>query len=176
MKSISDAGRWDDESQLEVALLGGGLPPQAEECLRQAGNSYQQDAVAEGFLAQAQDLAPGHPAVLIAYYRYYFYKNRLPQALKVAEHCLDWALKQMGLQVQWPHVLPTDAVFNDYTAVLPRFFLFSLKGYAYLHLRLGQFDQGQQAVAKLMQLDPEDKMNGSVLQGVLDRMGADDSE
>ena len=173
MHPISDDGRWNDETALEWALLGGGLPAAAEESLRQAGESYQQDEIAEHFLAQAREMAPGHPAVLIAYYRYYFYKGRLAEALAVAGQCVDWALKHLGLQVQWPHVLPTDAEFNDFTAVLPRFFLFSLKGYAYLSLRLGQYEQGQQALAKLLQLDPEDKLGGSVLQGVLDRMGQD---
>jgi Flp pilus assembly protein TadD len=58
--------------------------------------------------------------------------------------------------------------------MLPRFFLFSLKGYAYLQMRLGNLAEGRAAVMKLLQLDPSDKIGAKVLLGVLDRIGEDD--
>ena len=41
-----------------------------------------------------------------------------------------------------------------YEDVLPRFFMFTLKGYAYLQMRLGDLDEGRAAVEKLLDLDP----------------------
>src|SRR6266705_6976637 len=73
---------------LANALLGGRLPPEAEFHLWQAGLSYHQDDVAEQHLREAQALAPGHAAVLIGLYRFYFYKGRLAEALEVAMLCL----------------------------------------------------------------------------------------
>ena len=64
-----------------IALLGGGLPSEAEEHLLAAGLSYQHDDVAEAHLRQAEALAPDHAAVLIGLYRFYFYKGRLHEAL-----------------------------------------------------------------------------------------------
>ena len=58
--------------------------------------------------------------------------------------------------------------------MLPRFYLFTLKGYAYLQMRLGDLDEGRAAVIKLLELDPSDKIGARVLLGVLDRMGQDD--
>ena len=55
-----------------------------------------------------------------------------------------------------------------------RFFLFSLKGYAYLQMRLGETEEGRRAVLKLLELDPTDKIGAEVLLGVLERMGQDD--
>ena len=58
--------------------------------------------------------------------------------------------------------------------MLPRFYLFTLKGYAYLQMRLGNLDEGRAAVMKLLELDPSDKVGARVLLEVLDRMGRSD--
>ena len=58
--------------------------------------------------------------------------------------------------------------------ILPRFYLFTLKGYAYLQMRLGNLGEGRAAVMKLLELDPSDKVGARVLLEVLDRMGLDD--
>ena len=41
---------------------------------------------------------------------------------------------------------------------MARFFMFVLKGYAYLNMRLGDIEEGRAAVAKLLELDPTDKV------------------
>ena len=169
-------GLWADEAEIAEALLGRGLPEKAEWHLRQAGLSYQQDDVAESHLQQARLIAPTHVAVLIGLYRYYFYKGRLRHALSVAIQCLDRAMVEMSLGGDWRQVRPEDAEFNYYGAILPRFFLFTLKGYAYLNMRLGDVAEGRRALMKLLDLDPQDKLGGSVLLGVLDRMGGGDDD
>jgi len=49
--------------------------------------------------------------------------------------------------------------------MLPRFYLFTLKGYAYLQMRLGNLHEGRAAVMKLLELDPSDKVGARVLLG-----------
>lgn len=156
------------------ALLGGGLPSEAEHHLWQAGLSYHMDGIAESHLREAEALAPGHAAVLIGLYRFYFYKGRLAEALEIANRCLAKATQDNGLPSDWRDVSAGDAAFGRYDSILPRFFLFSLKGYAYLQMRLGRTEEGRQAVLKLLELDPSDKIGAKVPLGVLDRMGQDD--
>jgi tetratricopeptide (TPR) repeat protein len=163
-----------EEALLANALLGQGLPREAEEHLWQAGLSYHLDSVAEKHLQEAQALAPGHAAVLIGLYRFYFYKGRLAEALEVARLCLAKAAQENGFASDWRRVAATDAGFNAYENILPRFFLFSLKGYAYLQMRLGNLQEGRDAVIKLLELDPSDKIGAKVLLDVLNRMGQDD--
>ena len=163
-----------EDAVLTAAVLGAGLPEAAERHLRLAASSYRDDDVSESHLWQAKAAAPDHPAVLIGLYRFYFYKNRLPEALSVARACLEKAAKDNGVALDWHEVRSTDAEFADFGAVLPRFYLFTLKGYAYLNMRLGNIEEGRAAVAKLLDLDPSDKTGAKVLLGVLDRMGRDD--
>jgi tetratricopeptide (TPR) repeat protein len=163
-----------EDALLANALLGGGLPPEAEDHLWEAGLSYHLDDVAEKHLRDAQALAPDHAAVLIGLYRFYFYKGRLAEALEVAEACLEKAARENRLPADWRQVRPGDAVFGRYQDMLPRFYLFTLKGYAYLQMRLGRLAEGRAAVMKLLELDPTDKIGAKVLLGVLERVGQDD--
>ncbi len=165
-----------EEGLLAGAVLGAGLAPEVEGHLKAAGHSYHHDELAERHLREARALAPDHVAVLIALYRFYFYKNRLREALEIARLCLSKAAEDNGISRDWREVRPTDACFDRYEAVLPRFYLFTLKGYAYLHLRLGELDEGQAAVMKLLELDPSDKLGARVLLGVLARMGQTDDD
>lgn len=163
-----------NEALVTGALLGRGLPSEAEHHLWEAGLSYHLDDVAERHLREAEALAPDHAAVLIGLYRFYFYKGRIAEALAVARRCLLKAAQENRLPDDWRSVRAGDAEFGRYENILPRFFLFSLKGYAYLQMRLGETDEGRLAVQKLLELDPTDKIGAKVLLGVLERMGHDD--
>lgn len=161
---------------LAAAVLGGCLPPAAERGLRLAGLAYHDDPVAEHYLLDAAAAAPGHAAVLIGLYRFYFYKGRLHEALAIACECLVKAAQDNGLNSDWRQVQRGDADFENYAALLPRFFLFTLKGYGYLNMRLGSLTEGRAALAKLLELDPADRLGAQVLLGVLDRTGEDDDD
>ena len=165
-----------DPEWLARTCMGGNLPEQVEQHLRLAGVHYQQDEVAESHLFQAQALAPGHAAVLIALYRFYFYKGRLDRALEVARRCLVKAARDNGLNEDWHRVRRSDAEFGSYDAILPRFYLFTLKAYGYLQMRLGQLDESHTALTKMLELDPSDKLNATVLLKVLARHGLEDED
>lgn len=157
-------------------LLGQGLPTAAEHHLRLAGLAYQHDAVAEQHLREAQALAPDHAAVLIGLYRFYFYKGRLAEALQVARICLDKAARENGLSLDWWGVERADAEFGAWDAVMPRFYLFTLKAYAYLNMRLGNEAEARLMLVKMLDLDPSDKLGARVLVNVLERKGREDDE
>jgi tetratricopeptide (TPR) repeat protein len=163
-----------EDEVLTAAVLGAGLPEAAEQHLRLAASSYRDDDLAEAHLWQAKAAAPDHPAVLIGLYRFYFYKNRLPEALSIARACLEKSAKDNRLPLDWREVRPSDAAFGDFGAALPRFYLFTLKGYAYLNMRLGHIEEAQAVIAKLLELDSSDKVGANILLGVLERMGQED--
>lgn len=169
------SGNFDTGSEvLSSAVFGVGLPAEAERHLREAALSYHLGDVAEQHLFEARRSAPSHVAVLIGLYRFYFYKGRLEEALAIARTCLTRASIDNSFPLDWRAVQRGDAEFASFDAVLPRFFMFVLKGYAYLQMRLGEIEEGREAVLKLLELDPSDKIGAGVLLGVLDRMGAED--
>lgn len=157
----------DPRALLALEILGEALPAAVERQLILAGATYADAELAEEHLREAARLAPGHAAVLIAHYRYFFYKHRLEAARDVARLCLDKAIDDNGFGCDWHHVAPDQADFGDMGAVLPRFFLFALKGWAYLNLRLGDIGAGVQALAKMLELDPADRLGARLLLSVI---------
>jgi tetratricopeptide (TPR) repeat protein len=165
-----------EDALLANALLGGGLPSAAEEHLIAASLSYHHDEVAETHLRQAEALAPDHAAVLIGLYRFYFYKGRLHETLAIARQCLAKAQRELNLPAAWRDISPQDAIFDRFEEMMPRFFLFTLKGYAYLQMRVGNFDEGREAVDKLLELDPSDRIGAKLLKDILVDAERDDDE
>lgn len=163
-------------SSLERSCLGETLPAAAENRLRMAALDYADDAQAERYLHQAAELAPQHPAVMIAFYRYHFFHNRIVQALPYAEQCLGFASRELGLDPDWRRVMPDDAGFGEIGAYGPRFFLFSLKAWGFLKMRLGELEQGRQALEKVTQLDPADHVGASGLLRVLAQRESGDGD
>jgi tetratricopeptide (TPR) repeat protein len=157
-----------------AAVLGEGLPPEAEDHLRLASLSYDRDDVALKYLMEARLLAPTHPATLIGLYRYYFYKGRLADALAIARICLNRAAIGAALPLDWRLTTGRHADFGDFDAPGARFFMFSLKGYAYLCMRLGDLGESAAAIDKLLELDPTDRIGAGVLRDVLARRGVED--
>lgn len=154
------------------ACLGRGLPDAAEHALRRA-SVCRDDGAAEALLRDAVSLAPDHPASYIGLYRFYFYRHRLEEALAVGQASLALAARLNRLPEDWRDVRSDQADFRGWDP-LPRFYLFVLKGCAYLNLRLGRQALGSDMLARLAALDPEDKLGGGVLSAVLERFGKDD--
>jgi len=161
---------------LASPVFGGGLPPEAERLLKEAGASYVDSDLALAALREARRLAPDHAAVLIGLYRFFFYKGRLKEARDIAETCLLRAAIDNSLPLDWRLVQRGQAEFASFDAPLARFFMFVLKGYAYLNMRLGDLDEGRAAVEKLLGLDPSDRVGARLLLGVLKNRELDDDD
>jgi hypothetical protein len=167
-----------DGMGFDSTVLGLGLPAQAEALIAQAGLVRQDRAKAEPLLLQARAMAPHHPATLIALYRFHFYGHRLREAREVAREALGIARGALvpghpdPVAADLPPITDEQARFD--AAV--RFYLFTLKGFAYLNLRLGDIEVGRAALTELQRLDPQDRVGGAMLSVVLARAEAHEDE
>ena len=155
----------DLAADFDDAVLGRALPPGVEEALRQAGALRHQPEEAMAALARAERLAPEHPAVLIALYRDHFYGHRHRAARAVARRALTVGAAALGLPAVWRQV-PAQAMPGARHDPRTRFYLFALKGYAYLSLRLGDGDEAADVLALLRKLDPGDCVGAALLERV----------
>lgn len=167
----------DAAADFDTAVLGLALPPGVEEALAEAGRRRADPPAAMAALMRAQALAPGHPAVLIALYRHHFYGHRLHAARDVARQALVVGAQTLRLPGVWRHVRPQPLPGARHDPST-RFYLFVLKGYAYLSLRLGDDVEARDALALLRALDPEDCVGAALLEGVRQRAlrGGDDDD
>lgn len=155
----------DDLAAFADGAIGGGLSPQVEALITQAGLLRHLPLEALPLLAQARVAAPRHPAPLIALYRFYFYGHQLAEARAVAEDAL--AIARTALGPNFGDEPPGDEAARYDAAV--RFYLFTLKGLAYLNMRLGVLDEAHLMLDELRRLDPNDHVGGALLLHVLTR-------
>jgi hypothetical protein len=135
--------------------------------LAAAADSYGQGE-SELPLLQAYFFAPEHLMVIVALYRFFYYQHRYPETLIVAERALTLVGRRLHFPDQWSALTPDDLLGENKPMSLIRFYLLALKGAAYVCLRLGQLENGKAMVEKILELDPEDRLNASVLKNVLD--------
>ena len=168
-----------DDQGFDSAVLGRGLPANVEALIAAAGQVRQDRARAEPLLLKARALAPTHPATLIALYRFHFYGHRLREAREVARESLGIARAAL-LPADHPDPVAADlpAITDEQARfdATVRFYLFTLKGFAYLNLRLGDIEVGRAALQELRRLGAQDRVGGAVLAVVLARAEKGQSE
>lgn len=150
------------------------LPSEAEQALRQAGLSWHREAEAEAHLSRAARLAPGHLAVLVAHYRYHFYKHHHREAARWAKDCLESVAAELGIPQDFAQVEASHADFQGDDALV-RFWLFGMQAYGYVLLRLGEQERGRAALQKVTALDLADRTKTRVLLEVIEGAGREEA-
>ena len=143
------------------------LNPEAKENLDQAAENYGAGE-AEKALLRAYFLEPGHPMILVALYRYYYYQHRLSDALIVAERVLQVIAKRLELPQDWREL--TEGRLGNGVMIsmtLIRFYMLALKGAGYLELRLGNYEPALQRLEKVSELDSKDRLGARALLDVV---------
>lgn len=157
-------------------IFGRGLDPAVAALIAEAGalrGSHPERALQR--LQEARTLAPSHPAPLIGLYRFHFYGHRLADAREIAEQALKLGAGMLGLPDDW-RCVPLAALPNARHDAVTRFYLFALKGLAYLSLRLDDRGTAVAALDCLQALDPGDDVGGRLLNDVLAREGLDEDD
>lgn len=136
-----------------------GLSVEVESLIKRASDEYG-SYLAEEHLLKAYFLAPKNLTVLVALYRYYYYQHDYSKALKVAERAMQAASEKLDITADWRQLNEAYlGVAAQISMGLLRFYLLSLKGAAYLSLRLDRIDDGIEMLEKLCQLDPHDRLH-----------------
>jgi hypothetical protein len=154
------------------------LPAPAAALITQASDLYAEDPdAAEQRLMRAQILAADHLTVLVALYRFFFYRHRCADALDVAERCIAVAARELGIDTDWRRL--DEARFGhavQQSMPLTRFLLMALKGTGYLLLRLSRPAEARERLAKVVQFDRKDRLGAAaLLRWAEDAVGRDEA-
>jgi len=142
------------------------LDARAQALLAEAALAYG-EPLAEAKLREAEAIAPEHLSVLVALYRYYFYRHQHGAALAIAAQTTDVVGRQLNFATAWQDVNLDDiARATTIRAELTRFYLHALKGAGYLYLRLGNHGEGLKRLDHVAALDPKDRIGAKALAAV----------
>ncbi|MNN32929.1 hypothetical protein D3C81_1466660 [compost metagenome] len=126
------------------------------------------EGTAEPPLLAAQALAPDDLGVLVGLYRFYYYQHRYQDALQIAERVMAVVGPRLELPARWQALDASHLAIAAARGIgLLRFHLLALKGAGYLSLRLGRFEQGKAMLAKVVELDADNRLGARLLLDVL---------
>lgn len=155
-----------NELHLDEDLVDfGPLPPSVNALLQQGVATYITDPPrAEACFRAAIDLAPNTLTAYRCLVKFFNRHRRFEEGLEAVADGMHEAARQSGIGLNWPAWRP-----EEFQPGFPaqRFLLMSLKALGFLELRRGNPAIAQRAVAKLMELDPQDGIGWSVVAALL---------
>lgn len=151
------------------------LPPEARGHMAAAVAAWDHEDVAARHVLAAVTAAPDCLAARLGAYKFYLYRHRLDLAVAEARVILAQAARRLQLPHDWRDVTATQAAF-DRIEPWPRLFLQALIAMGYGQVRLGQVEEGRQALLKAVALDGSDRFGAGRLLAVIARGGNDDDE
>jgi tetratricopeptide (TPR) repeat protein len=160
------------------------LAPQVEALIAEAAEHYASgpdDATAELCLLRAYFLEPEHLTVLVALYRYFYYRHQYREALVIANRAIVITASRLGLPTQWREFTDADLGRSVLVSMtLTRFLLLALKGAGYLLLRLDDPAGALARFEKIAEIDTSDRLGikelmalarGAVTEAAMERLG-----
>ncbi|MBK8211323.1 MAG: hypothetical protein IPK78_16630 [Rhodospirillales bacterium] len=151
------------------------IPPEIAAILDGAAAPYSEPRQAEQALSAALQRAPDNLGLRIAAYAFYFYKNRLWEAIPHAEACLASAAAALALPQDWRMVSSESARFSELEQP-QRVYLKSLVALGYCRARLGDFEGGEALLRKAASLDPQDLLGAAALATLVARRNGEDDD
>jgi tetratricopeptide (TPR) repeat protein len=151
------------------------LPAEVDALITAAAEHYGTET-AEQSLMRAYFLAPEHLSVLVALYRFFYYRQRYAEALTVADRAIALVARELALDPDWRNLEAADLKrAASESMVLTRFLLLALKGAGFLLMRMEQPAAALERLEKAALVDDSDRLG---LTDLLDwaRRGATEAE
>jgi tetratricopeptide (TPR) repeat protein len=142
--------------------FGGDVPIEVDTRLIEATHSYANASRAEALLLDAHKLDPTCLPVYFALYKFYFYSRRLLDAERIVRAALREAATQAEIDSDWSILNRESANWDDVNGAA-HFYLFSLKALAFIRLRLEDYDEADELLNKVAELDHHDGIGASVI-------------
>lgn len=146
-------------------FFGGDVPPAVHDLLHRAAAAAPDERTA--LLWTAQALAPGCLATYYALYKHHAGRREFEAAERAAARGLLEAAAQAGLAADWTQVEPPLAQAVR-ASVAGRFWLFTLKALAFIHLRTQRHATARAFITHLDACDPGAQIGSDVIATLLD--------
>jgi tetratricopeptide (TPR) repeat protein len=134
------------------------VSPDVEGLLLDAARRYGEDG-AEQSLLRAYFLEPSHLTVLVALYRYFYYRHRYREALIIADRAIAIVASRLDIPIRWQDLSEQDLGQSVQSSMtLTRFLLMAIKGSGYLLMRLGETQEALARFEKIAEVDTSDRL------------------
>lgn len=155
------------------------LPADVQQLLDESGQQYRSQALdgsseddleltsvdsAEWALLHAYLKAPEHLSVIVALYRFFYYRHRYAEAVMMADRAILLSSRQLGLNEDWRQLKQADLKqAAERSMSSTRFLLLALKGAAWLLLRQDEPEAAIERLATVRAFDKKDQLGTNEL-------------
>ena len=141
------------------------IPLALQQLLREPLNIAEDWQRTEQLLLAAKKVLPEQLEISMALYKMYAYSNRFEDSLAMIELVLQQAATEAGFNEDWRQLSPGDVDASPPDR-FTRYYLYSMKAWGFVNLRMGNIDEAMAVLEKLLALDPGDEVGGSVVYSI----------
>ena len=139
------------------------VAPEISALLEEARSGVEPET-AEALLKEALLKAPDDLTVIVAIYRFYYFRHDFSATLEIADLAMQAAGRRLNIPGDWRALTAADIDrAGAANMALLRFYLWALKGAGYLLMRLGRMDEATLPLETLCRLDVADRIGGAGL-------------
>ncbi|GAB1541061.1 hypothetical protein NUACC21_37310 [Scytonema sp. NUACC21] len=143
------------------------IPEDIKKLLILAAENWENTLESEKYMNQALAKTEECTDVLVAAYRYFFYKNNYTMALQTAVKVIDKIKELEKLPTQWEQLKPILASQKDEPSI--RLYLNAYAASGLVLAKLGEIEQAKEISAKVKEIDEKNEFGAGILYDILTR-------
>lgn len=153
------------QSNYEPKLSWYNLPAEVKRLLIAAANTWEDTAQSEEYIHQALAIANQSLDVLVAAYRYFFYKHNDPAALQIATQVVEQIRQSEGLPDNWDQLAPILSYRKEDATI--RLYLNAYAASGLVMARMGAIDEAKAIAARVSEIDDKREFGAATMLHIL---------
>ncbi|MCF4969823.1 hypothetical protein [Nostoc sp. CMAA1605] len=148
------------------------VPEQVKELLILAAQNWENTLEAEKYIQKALSLTGENTDVLVAAYRFFFYKNNYFLALQITSQLLDKIKKSEQFPDEWEQLKPI--LVNRREEPPIRLYLNAYAATGLVLAKLGEIERAKEISLRVQEIDAKHDFGARILMDVLTRPAEED--
>ncbi len=148
------------------------VPEEIKKLLMLAADNWENSDRAEKYINQALAKTGNNTDVLIAAYRYFYYKYNYPMALQIANRVIDKIKELEGFTSDWEELKPILISRKEEARI--RLFLNAYAASGLVLAKLGELERAKKICRQVKEIDDNNEFGAGVLLDILTRPPEED--
>lgn len=148
------------------------VPEDIKKLLILAADNWENSLEAEKYINQALAETENNIDVLIAAYRYFYYKYNYPMALQIANKVIDTVKELESLKNNWEELKPT--LISRKEEGIIRLFLNAYAASGLVLAKMGELDKAKKICIQVKEIDENNEFGAGVLLDILTKPPEED--
>ncbi|BAZ49349.1 hypothetical protein NIES4103_19610 [Nostoc sp. NIES-4103] len=148
------------------------VPEDIKKLLILAAQTWENTSESEKYIQQALEQAEGNTEVLVAAYRFFYYKNNYLLALQTAAKVLDKIKEEEQFPDNWQQLEPI--LVNRREEPKIRLYLNAYAASGLVLAKLGQLEQAKEISTRVKNIDNKNDFGSGILLDILTRPAEED--